>query len=92
MVAVAAIETVDQVDRLAQATQLQLTWWRFKRHKLALISLFVVALFFQNGLGLSPLQSGLSTFPEALSLVRPGGTVGLLWNLRDENESWVAAL
>ncbi len=40
-------ETVDQVDdRFAQASQLQLTWWRFRRHKLALISLFVVALFY----------------------------------------------
>ena len=33
-------------DRLAQATQLQLTWWRFCRHKLALISLFVVGFFY----------------------------------------------
>lgn len=32
--------------RFAQATQLQLTWWRFRRHKLALISLVVVALFY----------------------------------------------
>ena len=33
-------------DRFAEATQWQLTWWRFKRHKLALISLFLVALFY----------------------------------------------
>jgi peptide/nickel transport system permease protein len=33
-------------DRLAQATQLQLTWWRFRRHRLAVVSLFVVALFY----------------------------------------------
>lgn len=33
-------------DRFAEASQLQLTWWRFKRHKLALISLFVVAIFY----------------------------------------------
>jgi len=33
-------------DRFGQATQLQLTWWRFRRHKLAVISLFVVALFY----------------------------------------------
>jgi peptide/nickel transport system permease protein len=33
-------------DRWAQATQLQLTWWRFRRHKLAVVSLFVVALFY----------------------------------------------
>ena len=30
-------------DRLSQATQLQLTWWRFRRHRLAVISLAVVA-------------------------------------------------
>lgn len=33
-------------DRFAEASQLQLTWWRFKRHKLALISLFIVAFFY----------------------------------------------
>lgn len=33
-------------DRLAVATQAQLTWWRFKKHKLALVSLFVVAIFY----------------------------------------------
>ena len=27
-------------------TQLQLTWWRFRRHKLALVSLVIVALFY----------------------------------------------
>jgi len=31
--------------------------------------LFLVALFFQDGLGLSALQSGLSTFPEALGVM-----------------------
>ncbi len=33
-------------DRMAQATQLQLTWWRFCRHKLALISLGVIVTFY----------------------------------------------
>jgi len=33
-------------DRLAQATQLQLTWWRFRRHRLAVVSLVIVALFY----------------------------------------------
>jgi peptide/nickel transport system permease protein len=33
-------------DRFAQATQLQLTWWRFRRHRLAVVSLVVVALFY----------------------------------------------
>ncbi|MBO0731572.1 MAG: multidrug efflux MFS transporter, partial [Acidimicrobiaceae bacterium] len=31
--------------------------------------LFLIALFFQDGLGLSALQSGLSTFPEALGVM-----------------------
>ena len=33
-------------DRFAEAGQLKLTWWRFKRHKLALISLYLVAAFY----------------------------------------------
>lgn len=33
-------------DSLASAGQLRLTWLRFKRHKLAFISLFVVVLFY----------------------------------------------
>ena len=33
-------------DRYAQATQLQLTWWRFRKHKLALISMVVIVLFY----------------------------------------------
>ena len=33
-------------ERFAQATQLQLTWWRFCRHRLAVISLGVVAIFY----------------------------------------------
>ncbi len=32
--------------RYAQATQLQLTWWRFRKHKLAVISLVVIILFY----------------------------------------------
>jgi peptide/nickel transport system permease protein len=33
-------------DRIAVATQRQLIWWRFKKHKLAVVSLFVVGLFY----------------------------------------------
>jgi len=36
--------TID--DRLAQASQLQLTWFRFRRHRLAVVSLVIVALFY----------------------------------------------
>ncbi len=33
-------------DRIAVATQRQLIWWRFKKHKLAVLSMVVVALFY----------------------------------------------
>ena len=33
-------------ERIAVATQLQLTWWRFKKHKLAYISGIIVILFY----------------------------------------------
>lgn len=36
----------DAAERYAVATQLQLTWWRFKRHKLAIVSGVVVILFY----------------------------------------------
>jgi peptide/nickel transport system permease protein len=36
----------DAAERYAVATQLQLTWWRFKRHKLAMASGVVVILFY----------------------------------------------
>jgi peptide/nickel transport system permease protein len=42
---------LSQAERFAQATQLQLTWWRFKRHRLAMISLVVVVLFYLVALG-----------------------------------------
>jgi peptide/nickel transport system permease protein len=33
-------------DRLAVASQWQLTWWAFKRHRLAMIGLWIVAFFY----------------------------------------------
>jgi peptide/nickel transport system permease protein len=33
-------------ERLAQASQLKLTWWRFRRHKLAILSAVIVILFY----------------------------------------------
>ena len=43
---VIAAETGAAEERVAVATQLQLTWWRFRKHKVALASLAVVALFY----------------------------------------------
>ena len=38
-------------DRYAHATQLQLTWWRFRRHRLAVASLVVVVAFYLVAIG-----------------------------------------
>lgn len=38
-------------DRLSVATQRQLMWWRFKKHKIAVISLVIVLLFYGIALG-----------------------------------------
>ena len=37
-------------EKVAAATQLQLTWWRFRRHKLALASGVVIILFYLGAL------------------------------------------
>lgn len=37
---------LDAAERFATATQRQLIWWRFRRHKLAMVSLVVVVLFY----------------------------------------------
>ncbi len=38
-------------ERYAMATQRQLIWWRFRKHKLAMASLFIVGLFYLLALG-----------------------------------------
>ncbi len=42
-------------------------------------SLFLVALFYQDGFGVSALQSGLSTFPEALGIMAGSQLAGRLY-------------
>lgn len=42
----AADDTAAAEERFAVASQLQLTWWRFRRHKLAVASGIVVILFY----------------------------------------------
>ena len=38
-------------DRVSVATQRQLVWWRFRRHRLAVVALVVVILFYLTALG-----------------------------------------
>jgi peptide/nickel transport system permease protein len=38
--------TTTAEEKVAVATQLQLTWWRFRKHKLAVASAFIVAFFY----------------------------------------------
>jgi peptide/nickel transport system permease protein len=39
---------LSQAERYAVATQFQLTWWRFRRHRLAMVSGVVLALFYAS--------------------------------------------
>jgi peptide/nickel transport system permease protein len=40
----------DSEKRIFVATQRQLIWWRFRKHKLAMVSLVIVALFYLMGI------------------------------------------
>ena len=48
MTATAAAPAAQQAreDTFAQASQAQLIWWRFRKHKLAVASLVIVVLFY----------------------------------------------
>jgi peptide/nickel transport system permease protein len=41
-----SVRTAEREDRILVATQRQLIWWRFRKHKLAVAGLIVVALFY----------------------------------------------
>lgn len=43
--------TAETEERLSVASQRQLIWWRFKRHRLALVSLFIVLFFYLGAAG-----------------------------------------
>jgi peptide/nickel transport system permease protein len=40
------VDTTNQEERISVATQRQLIWWRFRRHKLAMIGAIVVGVFY----------------------------------------------
>ena len=42
---------VDQEEQISVATQWQLTWWRFRKHRLAMVGAAVVVLFYLMVLG-----------------------------------------
>ena len=42
----ALLPTSAAEEKVAVATQLQLTWWRFKKHKVALVSGFIIIFFY----------------------------------------------
>ena len=48
-----ATETVaaEQSERVFVASQWQLVWWRFRRHRFALVTVFIVALFYIAAVG-----------------------------------------
>lgn len=41
-----AAEAVLVEEKIAGATQWQLTWWRFRKHRLAMVAMWIVALFY----------------------------------------------
>ncbi|MEM7031471.1 MAG: ABC transporter permease [Chloroflexota bacterium] len=49
-----------EAEKILVATQWQLMWWRFRKHRLAIISLFVVGLFYV-----------VAAFPEFLAINDP---------------------
>lgn len=46
-----ALQVARTEDRVSVASQRQLIWWRFRKHKLALISAVVVLMFYATALG-----------------------------------------
>src|SRR5216117_3445714 len=41
-----ADDTARQEERISVASQRQLIWWRFRKHKLAMVGAVIVALFY----------------------------------------------
>lgn len=77
--------SADGEEKIFVATQRQLIWWRFRKHKLAMASLVIVALFYLVGLfadflAYSDPQASnarqVSVPPQAVSIF-DGGHVGL---------------
>ena len=49
--------STDEEERIFVATQWQLMWWRFRRHKLAMVSAAVLAIFYMFAIGAEFLSS-----------------------------------
>ena len=59
------VPTTVEEERVAVATQWQLMWWRFRKHKVAMISGVVIILFYLVALGAQFLAYSSPTFSEA---------------------------
>ena len=65
------VTTVEE-ERIAVATQWQLMWWRFRKHKLAMLGTFTLALFYLIGFAADVLAYADPDFSEAQrSLMAP---------------------
>ncbi|MEZ4862162.1 MAG: ABC transporter permease [Caldilineaceae bacterium] len=58
-------------DRLSVATQRQLMWWRFKKHRIAVISLWIVIFFYLIALGAELLSTSDPTKGRSARAVVP---------------------
>ena len=67
----AAAETMDAGERLYVASQWQLMWWRFRKHRLAMAAGAVVALFYLVAVGADFLATTDPNFSDARRSLMP---------------------
>lgn len=67
----AAAETMDAGERLYVASQWQLMWWRFRKHRLAMAAGAVVALFYLIAVGADFLATTDPNFSDARRSLMP---------------------
>src|SRR3712207_341864 len=69
--------SISAAERWATATQLQLTWWRFRRHRLAMASLIVLVLAY-----------GVATFADFLATTDPHATDSRISYVAPQSIHW----
>ena len=58
-------------ERISVASQRQLIWWRFRKHKLAMFSGFIILLFYLSALGANFLATADPERSDALLNLMP---------------------